>query len=187
MKVVEVLEKLNGEHNISSLSKEVQIPEKKFRNTLKELGAEFDNSTKKWSFGGDENLLEREITEFIDLSTTKSRRTTKKNTDVQTNEKKNVSVQVSENKNSSFTDEEMEVLKSIIKERKRDYELFSEYRVYDELSKVPTDEETERSAYTLSKTTTSRLKKYAKERRLPLQDLVELAIINLLDKYDKEK
>jgi hypothetical protein len=59
------------------------------------------------------------------------------------------------------------------------------YRIYDELSKLPNDE-TVRSAYNMSKQTTERLKKYANERRLPLQDLVELAVINLLDQYEKK-
>lgn len=61
----------------------------------------------------------------------------------------------------------------------------NQYRIYDELSKLPNDEMV-RSAYNMSKQTTERLKKFASERRLPLQDLVELAIINLLEKYDRK-
>lgn len=97
----------------------------------------------------------------------------------------NTKVQTSTPTNSDFTGYEIDVLKSIVEERKRDIKLFSEYRVYEELSKVPIGVEQVRSAFNMSKDTTERLKKYANERRLPLQDLVELALINLLEKYDR--
>lgn len=97
----------------------------------------------------------------------------------------NEEVHMSTQKNADFTQEEIDVLKGIIHERKGNIELFSVYQIYDELSKVPTDVEQVRNAYNMSKQTTERLKKYASERRLPLQDLVELAVINLLDKYEK--
>jgi hypothetical protein len=168
VKVLEIIEKLNGEHSIQSLSKEVQISEKKLRETLKNIGAIYDNSEKEWKFEGEENTLDIDINSYVPKRTNK-----------------NSTAKASESKNSDFTDDEIRVLKDIIQERKRGYELFSEYRIYDELSKVPTGTETIRNAYNMSKTTTERLKKYSNERRLPLQDLVELAVINLLDKYDK--
>jgi hypothetical protein len=168
MKVREVLEKLNGEHTVQSLSKEVGISEKKLRESLKTLGCAFDNSSKVWSFEGEENVLDTDIHEYVPKRTTR-----------------NIQVKATTPKNDTFANEEVEVLKELIQERKRGYELFSEYRIYDELSKVPTDRDTVRNAYNLSTGTTERLKQYASKRRLPLQDLVELAIINLLDKYDK--
>ena len=102
-----------------------------------------------------------------------------------TSTQKRSNVETGQTKNADFTQEEIKVLKEIIGERKSDLKLSHEYRVYKELDKVPTDGETVRSAFNMSKTTTERLKKYANERRLPLQDLVELAVINLLDQYDK--
>jgi len=187
MKFRELIEKLNGEHNVSTLGKEVKIGEKKLRKALKDIGAVFDNSSKKWLYEGDENVLEREITEFVDMSTNMRRKREPMNRKVQKSSLENKNEQESSLNDIGFTDDEIEVLKSVVEERKRGYELFSKYRIYDELSKVPTDEDVERSAYNISKSTVSRLKKYAKDRRLPLQDLVELAIINLLEKYDKEK
>lgn len=176
MKVSEVLEKLNGDYNLSTLRKELKISKEKLNKAFKNLGLQYNQSSRLWEFSGSENLLSREITNFVILSTD--------DTDVKT--KKNAGVQMSENKNLSLTNEEIKVLKTMVKERKSDSELINKYAIYDELLKVPVSKDTERSAYNLSKTTTSRLKKYAKERRLPLQDLVELAIINLLDKYDKK-
>jgi hypothetical protein len=86
----------------------------------------------------------------------------------------------------TFTDSEVNVIKQIVKERERDIELFHEYKIYKELEKVPTDAEHVRSAFNMSKKTTERLKKFSNVRRIPLQDLVELAVINLLDQYDKK-
>jgi transposase-like protein len=86
----------------------------------------------------------------------------------------------------SLTDNDINVLKQLIQEHKRTKEVVEKYKIYDELSKVPLNAETVRSAFNMSKDTTERLKKYAGERRLPLQDLVELAVINLLEQYDKK-
>ena len=89
-----------------------------------------------------------------------------------------------------FTEEEIKVLKEIVKEyennffQSNDIEL-KEYQIYKELEKVKTDAEHIRSAFNMSKETTERLKKFSKVRRIPLQDLVELAVINLLNEYDK--
>jgi len=89
-----------------------------------------------------------------------------------------------------FTEEEIKVLKEIVKEyesnffQSNDIEL-KEYQIYKELEKVKTDAEHIRSAFNMSKETTERLKKFSNVRRIPLQDLVELAVINLLNEYDK--
>ena len=81
-------------------------------------------------------------------------------------------------------------MKEIVKEyesnffQSNDIEL-KEYQIYKELEKVKTDAEHIRSAFNMSKETTERLKKFSNVRRIPLQDLVELAVINLLNEYDK--
>jgi len=84
-----------------------------------------------------------------------------------------------------FSEKEIKVLKQLIKERENNIKFFQEFKIYKELEKVPTDAETVRSAFNMSKKTTERLKKYSQVRRIPLQDLVELAVINMLDDYEK--
>ena len=59
------------------------------------------------------------------------------------------------------------------------------YKIYDDITKVSEEGEAVRSAFNMSIKTTERLKKFSQVRRIPLQDLVELAVINLLDEYDK--
>ena len=58
------------------------------------------------------------------------------------------------------------------------------YTIYKELERVPIDVEHVRSAFNMSVGTTEQLKKFSKLRRIPLQDLVELAVMDLLEKYD---
>lgn len=60
------------------------------------------------------------------------------------------------------------------------------YEIYKEIERVPVNVDHVRSAFNMSKGTTERLKKFSKVRRIPLQDLVELAVLDLLQKYDTE-
>ena len=79
----------------------------------------------------------------------------------------------------------MDVLKHMIEVHKNTFVNVSKYQVYDALEKVPTEADQERIANNVSKEMSARLKAFAKNHRLPLQDVVELAIIERLDKYDK--
>jgi predicted transcriptional regulator len=89
-----------------------------------------------------------------------------------------------------FTEEEIKVLKQVVADYQNnffnanDIEL-KEYQIYKDLEKVKTDADLIRSAFNLSKETTERLKKFSSVRRIPLQDLVELAVVKLLEEYDK--
>ena len=61
-----------------------------------------------------------------------------------------------------------------------------DFTIYKELERVPVNVEHIRSAFNMSKDTTERLREFSKVRRIPLQDLVELAVLDLLAKYDIE-
>ena len=58
------------------------------------------------------------------------------------------------------------------------------YQIYEDFKKVPVDVEHVRSAFNMSKKTTKRLRAFSQEKRIPLQTLVELAVMDLLEKYD---
>ena len=60
-------------------------------------------------------------------------------------------------------------------------------KINEEIAKLPKDREKIRSAYNMSKETTERLKKFSHDHKIPIQSLVELAIIQGLEKYDKTK
>lgn len=159
---------------------------------LSKAGFGLNRKTKKWEYQGEGEAPLNELgsTYISQEGTTKNEKviaSNSKNTKEQTSTPKEIKEQLSTLKNNDFTAEEIDVLKSIIRERKINIKLFHEYRIYEELSKVPIGAEQVRSAFNMSKETTERLKKYANERRLPLQDLVELAVINLLDQYEGSK
>ena len=172
MKAVEIVERLNSKRATRKvIADEIEISSTTLTRRLKEIGYVYDQRTKTYSLPEPiEGIETIEIT---------------KNLEIQTSTPRETNIKKDEVKNDDFTPDEIKVLKEIIAERKSDIQLFHEYRIYKELSKVPTDAETVRSAFNMSKETTERLKKYANERRLPLQDLVELAVINLLDNYNK--
>jgi len=164
MTIEEALSEVNNNKELTDYKR------KKYKKALKQAGFAYVDKKIGWAYQDEgEPPLQELLSDYEEKTTTN----------------KNAKVQTSTQENENFTQEEIDTLKQLVSERKRNIELFSVYKIYDELSKVPTNAETVRSAYNLSKETTERLKKYANERRLPLQDLVELAVINLLDKYEK--
>ena len=166
MKVSEMSEKLQQQGSIAILSKELLISEKRVRSLAKNLGFVYNQSTKHWDYEGDEGSFENEVEVKVLPSTIR-----------------NTPDKISVSEKPVFTNDEIEVLKSLIREHKRDYTLFTKYRIYEELAIIPNEGESVRNAYNLSRKTTERLKEFANDRRLPLQDLVELAIIKLLEQY----
>ena len=166
MKVSEMSEKLQKQGSIATLSKELLISEKRVRSLVKKLGFAYNQTTKQWDFNGEQETFENEVEVQVVASTVK-----------------NSSDKASVSEKPDFTNDEIEVLKSLIREHRRDYTLFTKYRIYEEISIIPSEGESVRTAYNLSRKTTEQLKEFAHERRLPLQDIVELAIIKLLDKY----
>lgn len=124
-----------------------------------------------------ESLVQDEQT-----STLESQESTQKEQQEQAKQVRNKQAHMS---NPTFTESEIKVIKDILKERERDMQLFHEYRIYKELERVPVNGESVRSAFNMSKETTERLRTFASVRRIPLQDLVELSVIRLLDEYDK--
>jgi hypothetical protein len=159
--------------------------------SLKDLAKYLDEQKR---LGSARERTQNEIAEIRGISVRQMQKQTdtfrekgerKMTTDVQESKQENTKVQESTNKNIDLTSKEIKVLKQIVKERESNIELFNEYQIYKELEKVPVDAETVRSAFNMSKETTERLRKYASVRRIPLQDLVELAVLNLLNKYDR--
>lgn len=173
MEVEEMIERLNSKRATREvIAKELRISSSTLTRKLKKLGYNYDQTTKLYS-------LTKSNPEAMEISNNPKKKEPK-------SESKQSAVRISTPKNNDFTEEEVRVLKLLIDEHQNDYKMFSEYRIYDELSKVPIGAEQVRSAFNISKETTERLKKYANERRLPLQDIVELAVINLLDQYEKK-
>jgi ribosomal protein S13 len=90
-----------------------------------------------------------------------------------------------------LTEHEIEVIKEIVEKYENNFFNFSDeinldkFQIYNDLEKVKIGEDPIRSAFNLSKETTEKLKTFSNVRRIQLQDLVELFVINGLEKYDK--
>jgi hypothetical protein len=169
MEIKEIVEKINNkEATRKDLAAQLGISDTTITREIGRAGYVWNNSERQYIFKP-ENQEVQESTEIQPKVKIGTQKVKKEKSDT--------------NKNAQFDEEETRILRQLIKERQHNYKLFEEYRVYEELSKVPLDAEMVRNAYNMSKGTTERLKKYANERRLPLQDLVELAVIELLDKY----
>jgi hypothetical protein len=147
---------------------------------LSNAGFGLNRKTNKWEYQGEG---EPPLNELGSKYTTQEG--TVKSVKVKASKQEYTKEQTSTPKNNNFTDREMEVLKLLIKEHEKNIKYFHEYRIYDEITKVPVGAVQVRSAFNMSKETTERLKKYASVRRIPLQDIVELAVIKLLEQYDK--
>ena len=186
MKVHELIEKLNGPYTIVTLGKEIGISKNKLSAAIKKVGMEYDKSAHQWIFKGDKIILEHDIHNYVYRSTpvyTNVHKSTIESESVHIDTYEILDVPNGTNEYTLFTSEEMNVLKRII----QDYQFIDvrKYMIYEALERVPNNVDQERIANNISKETSTRLKQFAKERRLPLQDLVELAIIELLDKYNK--
>jgi len=173
MKVRECEVKLSDGYTMNRLAQEMDIPEPTLRQKLKGVG--FTHENRKWIFVGDDSVLDEDIE---NITTGANRNKKVLNSSPKT--------QKSSSNTQSLTNDEIKVLKDIIKEHKSLSVNSKKYELYDEITKVPQpseDDDKIRRSYTMSKETVGRFEKFAKERRLPFQDLVELAIIQLLEKY----
>lgn len=152
----------------------MKIEEQEIRELSEEALMEYIEEQAR--LGSDKKHTQKDIAKILNISMTTLKR--------RISDYRNGKIQ------KDFTEEEIKVLKQIVKEyesnffKSNDIEL-KEYEIYKDLKKVQIGADHIRSAFNMSKETTERLKKFSQVRRIPLQDLVELAVINLLNEYDK--
>ena len=212
MTLRDILELLNSKGwNKAKIAKEhLTFGEKKLASVLDDLGFVFSNSGQKgWSYVGDELFLDDSIYNFVSSRTQKNVKEltgTQKNVQEPLQEisatieeslrtEKNVHEPRKERtrtqKNSdeplrtqTFSKEEIAILKMIIQERQKNAHELHEETIYDLINtKVKKDVEATRSSFNLSNTTIERLNEFAKDNKLQKQDIVELALIQLLNRF----
>ncbi|MFC9354903.1 hypothetical protein [Arthrobacter sp. NPDC057013] len=195
--------------NYQTLAKELNVVEKKLRSVLTDdLGFVYSNKAPVgWSFNGDEDNLDKSIYSFIDKKDAPKR--TKKNlkeregTNKNAEERKGV---VNDNysgthansqeplgtkKNSNepegtdtFSTDEIKILKLLVKERQENAQERHTNTIHSLLNTyIVNGAETTRSSFNLSNSTIQRLNEFAKENKLQKQDIVELALIQLLNRF----
>jgi len=213
MTLREILNLLNTDgYNCAKIAKEhkeaVGVGEKKLSEILKGLGFEFSNSgSKGWSFNGDESLLDTGFKEHVP-----GIKRTRKNASVpkgalihpkdplesiklEKEEPKGTVKNVNEPlRTNVFSNDEIAILKQMVKERQTNSEepkrtkknLEEQKQTLLELVNeyvVPGDKK--RSSFNLSSSTINSLEELAKINRINKQELVELAILLLIEQYKK--
>jgi hypothetical protein len=213
VKVQDCLNHLNAEGNkLETLSKLKELEgttAKTLSKVFKHYEIAYNNSTKVWEYvGTDENIKEREIHElefeWEEYKRNNRQPRTKKNVeepkntnvakvnpfDIPMGPAKEHSTTVEELKRTNaFSKGEIDILKQLIKERAVGLIPVggtSEKSLYDSvIEHVPVGVATNRSSFNLTPATISRLDDLAKVSRIQKQDIVELAILQLLDRYEK--
>ncbi|MEE6209005.1 hypothetical protein U3A55_02385 [Salarchaeum sp. III] len=172
-----------NEYNAEKLSKELGIPAKKFRRTLTNIGVKYQNKGDiGWKFeGDDEKVLERDIQEFIGTNSNKNQNGKNVNEQKPSGLSKQDVLSV-----LGLNEEELETLKMIHKEKQNNMDLLEKYKIYEDLqAKVPVDEEVVRRSYNFSRSTIEEFESFVKNYRVPKESIVELAIKNLVEQYNK--
>lgn len=198
--------------SLSELNEMEGTSAKTLGHIFKHYNIAYNNSTKLWEYVGiDEHLKEREIHElefeWEEFKKNNRQQRTKKNVeepketnvtkvnpfDIPMGPEKELTSAVQEPKQTeTFSKSEIDVLKQLIKERAvglKNIEGINgkpEKSLYDSvIERVPVGVATNRSSFNLTPTTISRLDDLAKVSRIQKQDIVELAILQLLDRYEK--
>lgn len=187
---------LNSGKTASILSKELSIPEKKFRKSLKECGYSYDNSLKRWAYHGEmPEPLDKSIFEAVSHVS---------NTNVKSSSHRSNKRVITDSHSNShegdtdfthgntvgemhFTQEEYFALKELAK------------RFIDgEQSEAPKDhlhtritqlikENRTRKTIVIGEGIAKQLDNFTKKTKFAKSDIVELALVDFIKKYDDEE
>lgn len=197
MKVGEIIELLSKpENTIASIAKSIDgVGEKKLRDAIREAGYEFRNKGEKgWHFIGEgEQPIDKSVFEFIPSSSVKRSSTiSSHNNSHNVNSKRNrVKEDVkqdsqfdSHGSESNFTKEEMEALKEMLSEYMREKEHQTKRDILHKRIMMLEKGEKTRKTIVISDSVGAKLDKFAGETRFNKSDLVEIAILDLINRYE---
>ncbi|HHT7057340.1 TPA: hypothetical protein ACTZ2U_005347 [Bacillus cereus] len=174
MKILSIINDLNGGKNMPLLSKELGISKDTLRRRLNELGYKYDNSEKKYIFIGDK-MDKNKIDNIIFDAKNNKKRTNK----LEKNKEKNIKKE--DENNLEFTQEEIKKLKEFSSSMKdNDISLFLE------IAFLPSNERIKKTTIDLSQKIYDDFEVFAKKfakRRISKKTLIELALTEFMKKY----
>ncbi|KZR59369.1 hypothetical protein [Bacillus badius] len=167
------------------------ISEKPFRNALKKAGYSFSNSGKRgWFFNGEgEEPLDKSIFDFV------TKKSPVKTKNVPPQKKETVESEVKETKEKKletetsiqFTQNEIKMIKDILKKREvAQQQTQTGDSFYERIRSVPQDDKT-RKTIVIDKTIGKRLDDFCANERVNKSDVLYLALIDFLEKYEDKK
>ncbi|MGG0188511.1 hypothetical protein [Bacillus rhizoplanae] len=195
MRLREVIDRLNSGTKTVDLAKELEVNEKRFRNGLKQAGLLYNNSVKVWTWNKDSGeSLDKSIFDYVS-----KKRNTGANPKQQSNNKSvaktpqskartsNVS-SANDNKMSElqFTPEQVQALKEMANQYIHDKENETmRDRLHKKIMTLP-EGKSARKTVVLLEEVGERLDNFAKAVRFHKSDILTLALMDFLDRYENE-
>ncbi|WP_234931885.1 hypothetical protein [Bacillus thuringiensis] len=195
MKVIDVIELINGSRTMPDVAKELGLSKDTLRRRLNSVKYKYDNSLKKTVYKGEEseknqidNLLISELIPKRDEKNQKSfRRMSEKRQkeEVEVSEENQKEVRKKSEKNQSdFTEFEILALKKLV-----DIVESNESRLFLELSSLPEFKESKKSSIVISKEIHEQFEEFVKpyvNKRVSKFSLIELALYEFMYKYGRK-
>lgn len=192
MKVIDVIELINGSRTMPDVAEELGLSKDTLRRRLNSIKYEYDNSLKKTIYKGEEseksqidNLLISDLNpkrnghNQNDLR--KKAEKSQKERVVTSDEEKKKKGEVSEKKQSDFTESEILVLKKLVNKLES-----NESRLFLELSSLPEFKESKKSSIVINKEIHEQFEEFVKpfvNKRISKFSLIELALYEFMKRY----
>lgn len=186
MKISELLELLSQpENTVDGIAKGMEgMGKRRLRDAIKRAGYQYQNSGKKgWYFVGEgEEPLDKSIFDFVSSHS---------NSPIMKQVRKEVSQAVKESASSvsfadvtDFTQEEVKVLKEMASEYMKEKEYQTKRDVLHKRIMMLEKVEKVRKTIVISESVGAKLDKFAEEKRFNKSDLLEIAILDLINRYE---
>lgn len=197
MKVGEVLELLSkSENTVASIAKSIEgIGEKKLREAIRKAGYEFRNKGEKgWHFIGEgDQPFDKSIFDFVTVSSVKRLdvKSSHENSHNVNNKENNMneivkqgSQKTSHDGELNFTQEEMNAIKEMVQEYMKEKEHQTKRDILHKRIMMIEKGEKTRKTIVISDSVGAKLDKFAEEKRFNKSDLLEIAILDLINRYE---
>ena len=176
MLIGEIVEQLNGDETTTTIGKKLNRNKTTISKALKELGYEYVNSTKLWTFVGEgEPPTDTNIVDVIGTS--------KPRTSPQKDKKPTGKVNAPDTSNG-LTMDDIRVLKAIVKQYNEGATTIEvNDTLHSRIIQLDPDAKRTRKTVFLNEEVSSQLDGFAKRNRVNNSDIVELAVKDFIEKY----
>ncbi|WP_240516370.1 hypothetical protein [Bacillus cereus] len=195
MKVIDVIELINGSRTMPDVARELGLSKDTLRRRLNSMNYKYDNSLKKTVYKGEaseknqiDNLL---ISDLISKREEKNQKNVRKISEknqkervVISDEKKKEVRQTSDGNQSDFTESEILALKKLVSIAES-----NESKLFLELSSLPEFKEGKKSSIVISKEIHEQFEEFVKpyvNKRVSKFSLIELALYEFMHKYGRK-
>lgn len=186
--ISDILARVNDGTKTAVLCKDVGVGEKRLREGLKNAGYEYSQRTKRWEYvGTSPEPLERSIFDFIpnarEINKTAEKGNMKATSGDKTPSKPNNNV----NSSGVFSAEEIAILKEMIANYKgRSSTSANDTKsLHERIMSLDTSEPRKRKTIIIRDSIAKQLDNFAEQTRFNKSDIIELAILDFIRKYEK--